>query len=202
MRAELAALVVHDLKNALGVLEAQLDSLSKRPDRALARRSHRQCAELRQRFVMFLSVYGAGGEMRAYATDESPTGFLEHVQRSVLRAEDAAALTLGPCSTAPPFWFFDRRLVRMALESALHNALRFARAQVVLDVREQDGYLVFSIDDDGPGLEAADPCEESTGLGTELCIAVANAHGTPQRPGRVTLANRPQGGARFEMWLP
>jgi signal transduction histidine kinase len=90
----------------------------------------------------------------------------------------------------------------MALDAALHNASRFATSQVTLSLHEEDKYLVFTIDDDGPGLGAQDPSDHSTGLGTELCRSVALAHRCGERQGKVQLLNRPHGGARFELWLP
>ncbi len=204
MQPEFTALVVHDLKNALGILEAQLESLAVQPDVAAARRAHRQCAEMRQRFVGFLTLYRADGALHAHCDDESPRAFLDGLRTRVARPADAVAPTLGDCAAAPPFWYFDFRLVRLALEAALHNAWRFARSKIVLDAREEDGYLVLSVADDGPGLAAAAPPGDDpfrTGLGTALCEAVAQAHAQAGRPGRVRLFNAPAGGACFELWL-
>ncbi|CAN5914822.1 hypothetical protein BH11PSE8_BH11PSE8_19680 [soil metagenome] len=210
MRPELAALVVHDLKNALGVLEAQLLTLEREPGRALAGQAHLQCAEMRRRFMMFLTLYGADntdGELRAHCADESPQVFLRNLLTLVARPEGAALVHVGDCASAPPFWFFDFRLVRMALEAALHNAWRFARSQIVVSAREEAGWLVFTIEDDGPGLSDSDSsgdsaeCTTTTGLGTELCHAVARVHSSAGRPGRVTLTTREEGGTRFELWL-
>jgi signal transduction histidine kinase len=90
----------------------------------------------------------------------------------------------------------------MALDAAVHNALGFAQRQVTLRVRAQDSHLVFSVEDDGAGLGNAKPAEPfATGLGTALCRTVARAHGTRRADGGVRLFNRPQGGARFELWL-
>ncbi len=202
MRPELAALVVHDLKNALGVLEAQLAALVVQPDAVRAGEAHRQCADMRQRFITFLTLYRDDGRMRAHCDDESPQAFLESLPALVTRPEGAALLRIGDCAQAPPFWYFDFRLVRTALEAALHNAWRFARSEVLVEARQEGGYLVFCVADDGPGLGADDPgAAAATGLGTELCRAVAEAHGTAERPGRVRLFDAPGGGARFELWL-
>jgi len=199
MRPELAALVIHDLKNALGSLEAELLALAPEAEATAARQAYLHCAELRERFVMFLALYGIDGALRAQANDESPVELLGSLAR---RAAPSPAVVLGLADTAPPFWYFDRHLVRLALQAALHNACRFARQRVTLAARQSEGCLVFSIDDDGPGLGGADPSEHSTGLGTELCAAVARAHSHGGRQGRVMLSDRAEGGARFELWLP
>lgn len=212
MRPELAALVVHDLKNALGMLEARLAALVERPEPMAAREAQRLCADMRSRFVTFLTLYGHDGRMTAHCEDESPRAFLEGLVARIPRPAGAAPLALGACESAPACWYFDFRLVRLAIEAALHNAWRFARSAVRLDAREDGGWLVLTVDDDGPGLGTTDPLAgvgSSTGLGTELCRAVARAHaqahsdttGTDREDGGVRLFDRPGGGARFELWL-
>lgn len=202
MNPALAALIVHDLKNGLGALEAELLSLSRHDASTPVGQAHLHCAGLRQRFIQFLALYGAEGSMRAHSADESPQDLLSLVCRH--QAPLLAPLGLQVVNTAdsPPYWYFDRRLVRLALEAALHNAGRFARQGIELSARQEGEHLVFRIDDDGPGLQAPDPDDpQATGLGTALCEAVARAHDLPGRAGRVTLQNRAEGGARFELWL-
>ncbi len=217
MRPELAALVVHDLKNALGLLESRLGALVERPEPAAAMEAQRLCADMRSRFVTFLTLYAHDGRMTAHCEDESPRAFLDGLVARIPRPAGAVPLTLGACEFAPACWYFDFRLVRLAIEAALHNAWRFARSAVRLDARAENGWLVLSVDDDGPGLGAADPLADiggSTGLGTELCRAVARAHADAQSRARTTgeggedrdaggvrLFDRPEGGARFELWL-
>jgi signal transduction histidine kinase len=203
MNPTLAALVIHDLKNSLGVLEEQLLALEAEPSTELARQAKNNCVELRSRFVGFLLLYGGDGELRAVVSDESPADFLS--QQVALAQLNANKLTeLDDLSQAPPFWYFDPRLVRLALDAALHNAWRFARSSVRLSLRLENNYLVFAVDDDGPGLDAEDDEDEdsATGLGSELCLAVAQAHDSKGRRGFTRLENRPEGGARFELWLP
>lgn len=203
MNRELVGLLAHDLKNQLGLLEAELAALSLRPDAAQAHRAHQHCAQLRQRLVAYLTLYaGDRRGLSAQLTDESPHDFLLSIQHLASRPDDAA-LQLVPASELPPFWYFDARLVRLALEAALHNAWRFTRFGVWLGVQMQDGGLLFTVEDDGPGPGAKDPqAQSATGLGLTLCAAVARAHRREAVRGRVALAARAGGGARFELWLP
>jgi signal transduction histidine kinase len=198
-----AALVVHDLKNELGALEAALDRLALHPDGPAARATQRQCRALRQRFVAYLALYGQGETLRAHCEDDSPQDLLQLVARRQSLPDDRITIRVAAAAEAPPFWYFDRRLVGLALDAAVHNALRFAGSEVVLGARLEDGHLVLGVDDDGPGLGAADEGDaHATGLGTQLCREVARCHGTSRADGGVRLFNRAAGrGARFELWL-
>ena len=203
MNNQMLALLVHDIKNQLGVLEAELSLLEAEPQQDRAHRAHQHCAQLRQRLIAYLLLYsGSENRMTASASDESPLEFLNSLL-NVSSRPDGAPLRVDQVDAAPPFWYFDPRLIRIAMEAALHNAWRFARTDVALGARQSGDFLVLSIDDDGPGLGAEDPsAESSTGLGMELCAAVAKAHNTAAHEGRVELLALPQGGTRFEMWLP
>lgn len=202
MNPTLAALVIHDLKNALGALEEQLVALESEPSQALARNARNNCTELRSRFVAFLLLYGGEGELRAVVSDESPSDFLAAQVALAQQINSSVETVLGDCTEAPAFWYFDSRLVRLALDAALHNAWRFARTNVKLSIQVEKGWIGFVIDDDGPGLGATDDEDFATGLGSELCREVAEAHVNDGRRGYIRLGNRPDGGVRFELWLP
>lgn len=209
MDPSLAALVVHDLKNALGGLEHRLAELAAARDDAELDAARAQCEALRRRFVSFLTVYGADrpGGMTAHAEDASPRELLQALARVPAGWDRPAPLPRLDLddTDAPPYAWYDERLVRLALEAALHNAWRFARGEVTLRARALDGGLAFEIDDDGPGPQGAavDPGEgHATGLGTALVQAVAAAHRHGGRGGWSRLATRAEGGSRFTLWLP
>lgn len=198
-----AALVVHDLKNALGALEGTLEALQTAPTPDDARRAWRQCVALRQRLAGFLVLQEGGSDAVATGVqDESPAALLR-------RLCDEADPAAGPRPraddhAAPPWWHYDARLVRLALDAALHNARRHAAAEVRIAVAVRNGWLVWQVEDDGPGLAGGRPSDDATGLGARLCRAVADAHRDGERRGRVVLKDRPAParGARFELWLP
>lgn len=206
MESTTLTLIAHDLKNALGSLEGELEALIDEPDPVLAHTAYIHCTELRRQFVQFLAVYGSSDGLAAHSEDESPIELLQ----SLTRMAQIKAMTLPSNPRVrllqdhpvPAFWYLDRRLVSMAMEAALHNASRFARKEVTLRARQDDDYLVLVVEDDGPGLGAVDPNDHSTGLGTMLCEAVAKAHRCGERIGRASMDNRPEGGVRFELWLP
>ncbi|MEN3975720.1 ATP-binding protein [Emcibacter sp. SYSU 3D8] len=69
------------------------------------------------------------------------------------------------------------------------------------------GEVVVVVEDNGPGIPDANldrifvgfytTKEEGIGIGLSLCQSIAAAHG-----GGITAYNRPNGGARFRLWLP
>ncbi|MCH8181042.1 MAG: HAMP domain-containing histidine kinase [Proteobacteria bacterium] len=205
------ALIAHDLKNALGGLESELAQLIDEPSPVMAQRAHLHCAELRRQFIQFLTVYGArNGGLSALCEDESPHGLLQALQRvwsvKLQMADSPVRITLQPQTDAdrpPAFWYFDHRLVQLALDAAIHNAVRFARSQVELSVTERDGWLVWVVHDDGEGPGSEDPGQaHATGLGTALAEAVASAHTLRERIGQTRLRHVPGQGTTFTLELP
>jgi two-component system, OmpR family, sensor kinase len=92
----------------------------------------------------------------------------------------------------------DPTLLARALANLLENARRHAGGVTRLRVRSpRAGAVVFEVEDAGPGFPATgtgtrpERAEGSLGLGLVLVRRIADAH-----RGRVTIANRSEGGAR------
>ena len=205
MKDALVAAVVHDLKNALASLTSSTGDIAARTVGSEleidASRLHATTVALSQRLVAFLTLYRSGqAGLSAKLRDHTPKDFLREVVGGLVLPPGAVAIKTIRCEDGTPFWFFDDYLTRMALEAAVHNALRFAKSEVIVACGVRDGFLVFSVADDGPGLGTDG--EPSTGLGTALCQAIAQAHTNGERTGKLVLGNRPEGGALFELWLP
>ncbi|KVH79487.1 histidine kinase [Burkholderia cepacia] len=118
--------------------------------------------------------------------------------------------TLG----APATHVCDPKLVARALLNLIRNGARYASRTVLLAAaRDASGALVLSVDDDGPGIPAAERARvfepfqrldssrdrQTGGFGLGLAIVrrVAQVHG-----GDVRLEDSPLGGARFVITLP
>ena len=103
-------------------------------------------------------------------------------------------------------------LIKRALRNLIENALKYGERARVRVANQHDSVRI-EIDDDGPGIapdqiermfEAFTRMESSrsretggAGLGLTLARAIVSGHG-----GRLTLANRPEGGLRATMWVP
>ena len=97
-------------------------------------------------------------------------------------------------------WPLDRDLVTDMLNNAIQNAGRHAGSHVHLDARLDDGWLVLSVEDDGPGFATLPP---PYGTGLMVAERLAALHVRRGRQGSLLLRNGAgQGGARFELRLP
>ncbi|TDE11502.1 sensor histidine kinase [Jiangella asiatica] len=107
----------------------------------------------------------------------------------------------------------DAAALRRVLRNLGDNAVRHASAAISLSVSEHDGGVVVTVDDDGPGIPAADRervlrrfvrLDEArdrdvggVGLGLAIVDELVAAHG-----GAVEVGDAPSGGARVVVWLP
>ena len=102
--------------------------------------------------------------------------------------------------------------MRIVLRNLVDNAARQASSRVSFSIAERDGAVVLRVDDDGPGIPAADRervfdrcvrLDESrgraaggAGLGLSIVAELVAAHG-----GTVAIADSDLGGAQFEVRL-
>ncbi len=201
MDPKLAAIIIHDIKNSLGVLEGELRRLS--DDVPRVQQAHVTCLALQEKLIAFLTLYKADSQgLRAQVEAVSPLDFLDALVREhgMSRSSDIA-LRVDE-TDMPVIGFFDEHLVALALEAALQNASRFARSEIALGCRKHpEGGVIFTVRDDGPGIGTQEK-KPSTGLGMDLCNAIATAHNKETRHGEARLSNHPDGGALFELCLP
>jgi len=142
-----------------------------------------------------------------------PTDLLE-----VVRTEAAAVAVGNPAPAiavlghgAPAV--VDERLLSRAVRNLLSNAWRHAAATVRAEVDVSGDRVWVHIDDDGPGIAAADRehvlrrfgrldqarqvDSGGAGLGLAIAASVARAHG-----GDVVVSDADLGGARISLWVP
>lgn len=201
MDAHLAAIIVHDIKNELALLEGELRQMVATPEAERAVHAHDTCLALQEKLIGFLTLYKATSHgLAAFVDAHSPSDFLTVLTARLHFKKPGVRVTV--CEQGmPPIGFFDENLVALALEAALQNAMRFAKSFVDIGCHREQDVLVFSVRDDGPGVGAKEDAT-STGLGMNLCDVIAKAHVKDDKQGTVLLANHPEGGALFELRLP
>lgn len=137
---------------------------------------------------------------------EPVRGLLRTMER--LHAGRAVRFELAPGAAEAAFRGEPQDLYEM-LGNLLDNAGKWARSQVLVGVQRAGGELCLTVDDDGPGIPAAerermfergvqlDDEHAGAGLGLDIVRALAQTYG-----GRVQAATSPLGGARLSLWLP
>lgn len=201
MDPKLAAIIVHDIKNSLGVLEGQLRMLADGSADERASQAHTTCLTLQEKLIGFLTLYKASSQgLAAQVEALSPHDFLQGLLRHLTINQTGLDVVVAE-ESMPMIAFFDENLVGLALEAALQNATRFARSRIELGCHKDGGGVVFTVRDDGPGIGTHE-AKPSTGLGMDLCKAIAGAHHKGDKKGEARLANHPDGGAQFELRLP
>ena len=110
-------------------------------------------------------------------------------------------------------WLADGRRVERIVGNLLDNAQRHGGGAVAVRLRQRNGMNVIVVDDEGPGVLPEDRQTifnpfvrgrnagsrgdgAGTGLGLAIVARLADSHG-----GRVTVGDRPGGGARFRVEL-
>lgn len=170
------------------------------PSRERSAHAHAICLTLQEKLIGFLTLYKASSQgLVARVEALSPEDFLQALVRQTTMSRPAVTIEVDT-DDMPVVGFFDENLVGLALEAALQNAMRFARSLIRLGCRHKDGYLVFSIRDDGEGIGTKEE-KPSTGLGMELCNVIAGLHCKEEKKGIALLSNHPEGGALFELRL-
>ncbi|KWO39678.1 histidine kinase [Burkholderia sp. MSMB1459WGS] len=212
--------ISHELKTPLARLEFGLALLadSDETGRMRERRDalRRDVRELDELVTELLTI----GRLEQGASELAPMevvvdALLDSVAGNV--ADDIAdrgiALDVSTLD-APAAHVCDPKLVARALLNLIRNGARYASRKVVLAAtRDRSGALVLSVDDDGPGIPAAERARvfepfqrldssrdrQTGGFGLGLAIVrrVAQVHG-----GDVRLEDSALGGARFVITLP
>ena len=113
-----------------------------------------------------------------------------------------------------PLVEFDAALIERVLVNLLENAAKYGAPPIEIEARAEDGAMLVSVRDHGPGLPLslrgreqvlfekftrgqAESATPGVGLGLAICKAVVDAH-----RGAITAANAAGGGAEFTVRLP
>jgi two-component system sensor histidine kinase CreC len=172
-----------------------------------------EAARIQQIIERLLELSSLEARKALRQTEAVEAAGLAEEAAAVLRpACEAARVTLHVMATAATLRG-ERVLLREALVNLLQNALDFSPPGGVVTLRGavETGRVTFTVEDSGPGvpdyalprvferfysLPRPGTERKSTGLGLALVREIAHLHG-----GDVTLGNRPEGGARAQLWV-
>lgn len=217
------ASTVHDVKNSLGLITAQIEDVT-----ASLAETDPEAAHKLQRIILESNRINSGlshmlGVFRIDNNLLHPS-LQEVLVLDVL--EDAAGRYAGTmdnrhirveviCDDEELTWVMDPDLINHVLTNILTNAIRYTHDWIGLRAFVADDRLCIAIDDNGDGFPSAllnclEPDASlsvktsSTGLGIYFASRIAALHTDPASgaKGSIELINKPGGGARFALWLP
>jgi signal transduction histidine kinase len=188
--AERLRVVAHELRSPVAALAALADAVRATDDPPTLRR------------MVALGIAAARDIERIVSDPELVSLHLGYVDVAAL-ASAFAAPSVEVHADGEAGVRGDATRLRQVLSNLVGNALRHG-THAVVEVGEEDGLVVVSVTDDGPGVgPGLDPFARgasgagSTGYGLWLARAIAEAHG-----GTLELARAPGRGARLRLSLP
>lgn len=215
------ASAVHDMKNSLGMLLSTLDDLREEQQAILGGNPRfntlqYEAERVHSDLVQLLGIYRLGEHKLSAHSDEHYVA--EFLQEQLARHEkllQGYEVSYDIDADDEIVGFFDDELISGVIASTLNNAIRYTRSRLQLGAREDNGWLVISVEDDGNGypahmqeagdalLRAPDFTTGSTSLGLYFAAAIARLHQNNGRHGTIRLHNGGSlGGGVFEIWLP
>lgn len=198
--------LVHDLNNVFETISEGAELLSSDPQWAHVAAALRRSVERGQRIVGCYADQNRTGQDLDDIVDRASLflqDFLRHVPggRKIKVAKRLAAGARLHGSSAD----WERVFMNLFLNAA--QAMKEAGGTITVEASLKEGNVVVSVLDDGPGIPPAlmgkiflsrvSTKSNQGGLGLRIVKSLVESNG-----GKVTAANRPEGGAVFEMTLP
>ncbi|WP_236011996.1 sensor histidine kinase [Marinobacter mangrovi] len=214
------ASAVHDMKNSLGMLLHSLDELREELSPSVTQSPRfntlrYEAERVHSDLVQLLGLYRLDqSNLSAHIEEHYVPDYLEAQLARHVPLLDGRGIDYEIAAEAVS-GFFDADLLTGVLNDTLNNAIRYTHKQIRISNREEDGYLVLQVADDGNGYPSSmlsatpdtaapiDFTSGSTRLGLYFANAVAHLHREGGRSGFVHLYNGgPLGGGVFEIHLP
>ena len=199
----------HELRSPLARIRMGLELLGDASGQAAAQRRLAIERNLQELDILIDEILLAS----RLDSQEADIGTFEPVDLVALAAEECARVQAllqdPPAHLSVPGV---SKLLRRALRNLLENANRHGGGEVQLQLREEAGFAVVDVLDQGPGvplalrerifepfyrLPGASEKDGGVGLGLALVKSIAQRHG-----GSVLCRNRPEGGSCFSLRLP
>lgn len=218
---DILASIIHDMKNSLGMIINRLDEVveelpSNLHESAKITAIQQEAKRLNNNLIELLTLYRIENERISAVIDEVFIDeFLQEIIAENQSVANSAEVTLTCDCARELSGYFDEGLVHGIINNLIGNALRYTEHTIELSAREQDGYLVISVEDDGNGfphamLEAQkadaitnDIADGRTMLGIHFANMIAQMHQNKDKKGFIKLSNNNKlKGGCFSIYLP
>lgn len=217
----LLASSVHDIKNSVGVLLASLDDLLESASSLQTDDKRRyailkaESARINHDLIALLGLYRLQDQQLSIHSEEVMV--LDFLEEQVLAQQllfDIHHIEVAiDCEYDLTAWF-DQNLVAGVIGNALVNAVQHTKDRILLRAQRDGCGICLEVCDNGSGFDsqlleqvgASDRplnfASGNTSLGLYFARVIAAMHRQHAATGSVTLSNRPEGGACFQLRLP
>ncbi|RCW91978.1 sensor histidine kinase [Marinomonas foliarum] len=208
------ASAIHESKNQVGTLLYQLQSLkdsmvSKDVNQKKIVLIEESLKKLNDEWVEYLYLYRLASDgydlhVDTFLLDE----FLDDQVFALQPSANARSLELNYHCDAGLTGTFDERLMTAVVSTAVYNAFRFAKSKISINAKQENNFLIISIEDDGQGFKPIEEepdefLEGNTGLGLYFAELSASAHRTNDSQGYIKKeSSLSLGGASLIVYLP
>ncbi|MGB4468640.1 MAG: HAMP domain-containing sensor histidine kinase [Azovibrio sp.] len=213
---------VHDMKNSISVLLANLQSMLAQagPEHSGIYQEMAQMLYETQRIngnlIHLLTLYKLGNDLYPFRLETyEMKQFAETVTSRLLALFKTRNLGLEVDVPEEVYWEFDGDLVDGILVHAMNNAANYTHSRIALSIQPAEGALEFRVEDDGDGfpqrmldegvaaMRGVDFSTGSTGLGLYFAAVAARMHRSHKEEGSIRLENGGRlGGGCFILRLP
>ena len=201
--------LAHGLKTPLTLLNQQAERAKASGQTALAAAIHQQVERMRRQIDYHLAharASAAGGNPAARCHVLTSA---DGLARTMLTIHADRALAVDVHVSHDHFVRAQREDLDEMLGNLVDNACKWARSRVEIRSAIDNGFIVTTVDDDGPGLDAslretvlqrgvrADEAAPGSGLGLAIVADLVDLYG-----GSIALGASPLGGLRATLRLP
>ena len=218
------ASTVHDMKNSLSLVLAQLDQISdlieNSDDQNIVSTLRYESSRINLSLMQMLTLYKLDkDQLTVRSVEVELIDFIEDCVASHMPLAKNTNIKLDIDCDEFLVWFFDPDIVSIAINNIIGNSIRYTKTQVKISVREDNtnGHkgIIIEISDDGDGypemmliepenyIKTINHSTGSTGLGLFFSATIAAMHQKNAVSGRISLDNgNCWNGGRFQLHLP
>jgi signal transduction histidine kinase len=201
--------LAHGLKTPLAVISQEADRVRESGEADLAAAIQQQVDRMRRQMEYHLAHARAAASGATPGARCSVAESAQGLARTLRRLYDGRGLTIVVSVSPDLFVRCQREDLDEMLGNLLDNACKWAKSEVTLAAALDAGLTILSVEDDGPGLEAAmhqkvlqrgvraDEAAPGSGFGLSIVRELAELYG-----GSITLSDAPMGGLCARLVLP